>query len=274
MTITTLQENLDYLEIQPDDINGIDAITLIHPVCEEIVLSYCNRTFEETSYRNERYSSTGNNIIQLKNYPVISVDRVAINTSDVIKIKNTNKYIPSSVSVNSTGIRLVYNGVANSTVTFATYTTVTAIVNAINLISGWSAELTSTDFASRKSSDMIPVYGINTTDNVVYLYVTDDALDAIDVDDDTGQVYRIGGWPKGVRNIYFNYTAGYATNDIPTAIKHAVKLSVQFFYKMIREENLIGIDEYFSGKFRTIISKEKLPRQITAMLDKYKRILV
>jgi len=274
MTITTLQEHLDYLEIQPDDTNGIDAITLIHPACEEYVSSYCNQSFESTNYKLERHSGLGNKIIKLKHYPVISVDRVAINTVDVIKVKNLNANIPSSISVNSTGIRLLYNGTANSTVLFATYTTISAVVAAINLINGWSAELTSSNFTSRKSTDLIPVFGINTEDNQVYLYVVDEALDSLDVDIDTAQLYRVGGWPEGTRNIYVDYTAGYSSVDMPEGLKHAVKMLVQYSYKMTREENLIGIDEYFTGKFRTILSQTKLPRQVVNALDKYKRVLL
>jgi len=274
MTITTLQEHLDYLEIPADDTNGIDAITLIHPACEEYISSYCNQRFESTNYKLERYSGIGNKVIKLKHYPVISVDRVAINTIDVIKIKNVNKDTPSSISVNSTGVRLTDNGVIDSTVLFATYQTTSSVVAAINLITGWSAELISSNFGSRKSTDLIPVYGINTQDNDVFLYVVSEALSSLDVDIETGQLFRYGGWPKGTRNIYVDYTAGYSSVDMPEGLKHTTKMMVQYFYRMIREENLIGVDEYFSGKFRTVLSKTKLPRIITAALDKHKRILL
>lgn len=251
-------------------------VSLIKDACEEYVSSYCNRTFEETVYSLERYTGVGNDVINLRNYPVIAVDRIVFNTLDAIRIKNTNSGTSASVSSTSTGLRLVYNGTADTTVTYALNTTISAVVNAINAIgNGWVAEVNDSTLYAFKSTDILKINGLSSIDsNWVYLKVPDEGIDSFDVDTDRAQVFRDAGWPKGHRNIYVDYTAGYSSADMPEGLKHGVKMLTQYIYRMIMSENLIGIDEYFSGKFRTVVEKAKIPRQILMALDKYKRVLI
>lgn len=251
-------------------------VSLIKDACEEYVSSYCNRTFEETAYSLERYSGMCNNIITLRNYPVIAVDRVVFNTLDAIRIKNTNSGTSASVSTTATGLRLVYNGTADTTVTYASNATIADVVSAVNAVgSGWAAEVNDSTLSTFKSTDILKINGLSAIDsNWVYLQVPDEGLDSFEVDTDRAQIFRYAGWPKGYRNIYVDYTAGYSSADMPAGLKHGVKMLTQYIYRMIMSENLIGIDEYFSGKFRTVVEKAKIPRQVLMALDKYRRVMI
>ena len=257
-------------------------IDVIREASEDYVSEYCNRTFEETAYSLERYSGLGNfngakkHIITLRNYPVVAVDRAVFNTLDAIRIQNTNQGTSASVSSTKTGLRLVYTGVADSSVTFTTYTTVTDVVEAINSLgNGWVAEVVSSSYAQFKSSDVLITNGLSAIDsNWVYLQIPDEGLDQFEVDTDRGHVFRYGGWPRGYRNIYIDYTAGYSTDDMPKGLKHAVKMMVQWLYQQIREDGSLGVDEYTIGDTKAILESARFPRQINMALDKYKRVLI
>lgn len=250
------------------------TISTLKDECEKFVSGFCNRTFDETSYRHERYDGYNNSILTLKNFPVTAVDRVAVGTLDVISVRNTNTTSTATVSVTTTGLRLVLDGVVDTTITFASNTTMTAVVAAINALgNGWEALLNSSIYGLFKSTELIPVYGLSAIDgNWVYLKKTDDPMDQFDVDIDRGQVYCFGGWSGGYRNIYVDYTAGYNSDTMPADLKLAVKIIVKFFYNK-RDDDSFGYKEYRAHNIWATFDKdEKFPKEAQMILGRYKRI--
>jgi hypothetical protein len=210
--------------------NGIDSASLIIDLktsFEESLKKECRRTFEETSYTLEKYDGKGTRNLYLKNYPIITLDRLVVGATEVIKVRNTNTYKNASDSILTTGLRLVKDGISNSTVTFAANTTMNAIVAAITALGGgWEASIVSTIYGSYKSTELLPLFGYNCIDsNWIYLkipYATGAEYE-FEVDQNTGIINRSFPFPNGFRNIFVDYSAGYSADDMPEDIKTAIK---------------------------------------------------
>jgi len=249
-------------------------VDVIHDSVEDFVKYYCRRIFDSTTYSKEKYDGTGYNILHLKNYPVTALTRVAIGTSDVIRITNTSKYTRASVSVTSTGIILSKDGSDDSTILFANYATISLVVAAINAIgSGWSAEVTSSTYNSFASSELITKFGLNCIqNNYVNLKIPyEGAEDYFDVDENYGIVINNSrSFPKGKQNIFVDYTAGYST--MPDDLQLAVKILVKFWYQRWSEETF-GTETFSLGDSSAKIEKI-LPSDVRLILNRYKKRLV
>lgn len=248
-------------------------VSSIKDSTETLVSEYCNRIFEETSYICERYDGNNKGILTLKNFPVTAVDKVSIGTLDVIQISNSNQTSTASVSATTTGLRLVLDGTADTSITYAANTTMTAIVNAVNALgNGWAARLNSSIYGNFKSTEIIPRYGLNAIDtNWVDLSMVDDPLDEFDVYLERGQILKYGGWPKGIRNIYVDYTAGFTSDNMPNDLKLAVKILVKFFYNKMDDDSY-GVEEYRAHNLWTSFNKEEtIPKEAKMILMRYKR---
>lgn len=246
------------------------SVEPIHTAVEKYVKEYCKREFESTSYTKKRYDGNGRQILVIDDFPLTAVDRVVIGNLDVIKVKNINANSTASVSVTSTGIRLVYNGTANTTVTFATYTTISAVATAISAIAGWSAEVLSTTYSNFKSTELIEVYGLNAINsNWVYLYMPDEAEDSFQVDLNKGWIRRTWGWPSGYQNIYMDYTAGYSADNMPTDLQLAVKILTRYFYNRNYDEGF-GVTEYQMENIKEKFEND-IPHEAKRILDRYRR---
>jgi len=269
MAIVTANEFLAYMELPTDG----TATMLLEMVEKFVQENYCRRYFEETAYSKERYDGTGHRYLYLKNYPLVYVDRVSIGTRNVIRVKNTTATSTASVSVVSTGVRLVADGVANSTVLFATYTTLSAVATAINALAGWTAEMTSSSYSSFKSTELLKVMGLNVVDsNWVDLEIPEDAEDDFRVYEKEGIIYSPFKWPICSQCIIVDYTAGYTTATMPKDLKAAIMLFAKFLYDRL-SENLVNVSHYTVENMVQIFEKEDFPKEIRLILNKYKRTL-
>ena len=235
--------------------------------------TFCKRVFESTAYTLERYDGSGKQIINIDNFPLISVDRIAIGTLNVIKVKNTADYTTASVSVTSTGIRLVKDGTADETVLFSAYTTMATVVAAINAIgSGWQADMMSTSYDSYKSTELLDQWGRSAIkDNWIYLEMPDEAEDDFEVHPGRGWIRKLSGFPSGFRNVIVDYTAGYASASMPEDLKLGIKILIQYFYQKMKEETY-GISSFNTGKLATSFQNDKdIPKEAIALLGRFKR---
>jgi len=250
------------------------AIVLeLRDAVERYVQRICGRTFESTAYALEEYDGKGYEIINLRNYPIISLDRVALGKLDIISVKNSGQYEhTASVSVTATGLRLVYDGVADVSVTWAANTTLSAVVAAVNALgSGWTAQMSVTGYDSRRSSDLIKCFGRSCSEGRwVYLQIPQEAEWDVEVYADWGQIRRIGGFPRGSKNVLVDYTAGYSAADMPEDLALAVKVLTKHIWVRRDEENW-GTSSYSSGELSGTFEREPLPKEVKDILDRYRR---
>ena len=282
LTIGFNQDHAAALSITSDVEAGdpTELVEIIHPAVEKWIKKYCNREFESTSYR-ERYNGTGSSELILRQYPVISLSRLSLWPLDVIRVKNTNTTTNATVSVSSTAVTLTRDG-SSSTVLFADYATFTLLAAAISAVSGWSAEVVSSSYDNYKSTELIERMGLYCLEsNWAYLQMPYNRGEIdFDVDSETGiiNLYRYSfddssGFPVGIRNIFVDYVAGYATADMPTDIQLAVKILVKYMYQRVKEESL-GFSSYRLGDISETFEKEGIPIQVELILNNYRRKMI
>jgi hypothetical protein len=231
---------------------------------------YCRRTLVSTTYR-ERYDGNNDPYLILDNYPVTAVAMLSVGMEEVIRIKNTNAGAFASVSVNSTSLVLNKDG-TSTTLLFATYTTMTAVVNAINALSGWSATLSMAAYGAYPSVLLVDKMGLSCINNAeVGLEMPKVGEWDFEVDGIRGMIYSPFGFPEGVKNIYINYTAGYAT--IPDDLKLATLIIIKNIYQH-RSEESFGMTGYSVAGISTSFEQNPIPSQAKDILDrKYRRLI-
>lgn len=230
---------------------------------------YCQVDLVSTQHK-EKYDGSGTSAFCLNHYPVISLNRLAIGTEDAISVKNTNDGAHASVSVSSTTVTLFKDG-TSSALALATYSTMTTLVAAINAVSGWSAALVDTSFGSYPSTELLEKFGLQCiNDNEVYLVMPDEAEESFEVDARTGIVSSVYGFGDGVRSVYVDYTAGYAT--IPDDLQLATLILIKNVYQRRSEESFGAKNYSVSGM--SVTFEEGLPDQVVQILNRYRRIII
>lgn len=197
---------------------------------------YCMRSFTAQSY-TEVYSGGGMPYaeIQLNNFPVLSIERIATSAQQALTINNTSAANQrATVATTSTGLKLVRvaSGVSTtSTLAFASYLTLDLLVAAINgLGNGWSATAV-TGYGSFPSADLLPIQGAGTT-----VQNSGGAYLELYTEENSGH-WRLsaksgilsGEWPQGDQNIRIDYTAGF--DPIPQDVQEACVQYVQDLYE-------------------------------------------
>ena len=259
------------------DISAGDPSTILETIrdsVEDWVESYCHRTFESASYA-KYYDGNGGQYLQLDDYPITALTRVATGRRSAIRVQNTADNTTATISVNSTGLVFTKDGTSDSTITFADYATMSTVVTAINALgSGWSAVIESSDYTSFKSSELVEMFGKSAIDsNWVYLDIPDEAIDNFEVLPSRGELYRGMGWREGNRNIFVEYTVGYSSTTIPEDLQLAVMIIVKSIYDR-RTEELFGTKEYWTGDVKVKCEAGDIPKEATEILSKYKRVLI
>jgi hypothetical protein len=276
--ILTDQECYDFLGVDDNDSDHPIIAPLRTSVEAWVQNVYCKRNFISTEYRKDRYNGNNSRLLQLRNYPISNVARVAINTENVISIRNTRTGTICSVSANDLGVKLNVDWTV-TTLLFADYATLSLMVDAINARSadGWVASLMASNRSSLRSDEIIETFGQNARENVmIYLDVPYQPEYGFDVLPDSGQIDFYAGFPGGVRNIFVDYTAGYATTtiagilDMPEDLKLGIKILLKHAYQR-RDEESFSVDSYSVSGVSMSFSKDGVPTEAKKLLSKYRR---
>jgi len=270
------QDHAASLSITSDLAAGDPSAILesIRDSVEDWVEAHCHKVFESASYA-KYYDGDGGQYLQLDDYPITALTRVAIGRRSAIRVKNTADYTTANISVTTTGLVLTKDGTSDSTITFASYETMGKVVTAINLLgSGWSATIESSDYNSFASSELVEMFGKSAIeDNWVYLEMPNRAIDDFEVFPARGEIYRGMGWPEGNRNIFVEDTAGYSSTTMPKRLQLAIKIIVKSIYDR-RKDELFGTKQYRVGDISVTCENSDVPKEALAILSKFRRILV
>lgn len=205
--------------------------------------AYCMRRFTAQNF-TEVYSGSGLPYaeIQLANYPVLAISRIATSPQPVLIIRNTSAVNQrATVATTTTGLsltRLAAGVSSTATVAFASYLTLDLLAAAVIAVgSGWTASVAS-GYGSFPSADLLPLQGAATAVSTsggacLELYTEDSPAWSVSsgvgwrLDADVG--YLVGSWPQGRLNIRVDYRAGYDT--IPQDVQEACVQYVQDLYQ-------------------------------------------
>jgi len=254
------------------------------------VKTYCGRNFLAAAYRHwlngEDYHT-----MPLPEWPVIDLSYVASGTVDAMRVKYTGSSPVATIEVEdrSSLVHKVKSGATmlGSSKAFATYTTLTLLVAAMDATTDWSAERLTTDEDYQDPYRLVPFESGNARDNWVTIETVDVPITDYYVDDDKGELILTSGtWPRGRRNYCILYSAGYGSvggtassliSALPADLRAAVMKLVTFeFYQRNKDRALQSekLDQYSYVNAVTnamIDGSTGWPTDIVSMLDMYKR---
>jgi hypothetical protein len=216
--------------------NNSALTDIVNATCD-FVDRYCNVQsggFSVQTY-DELYNGTGTKQLFLKQIPILNINRISYTQVPALWIRNNDSDMGARalVQINatlsgsqftSTGITLTYIKSATTTtntLTWTSYPTVTALVNAINALgNNWQAGVQG-GFGTWSTSDLRGTqgsFGCRITTSYLWIHWQD--LPAYRVNEITGEIYSDFGFNRGVYNWRVGYQAGYATlpNDLAQAI--------------------------------------------------------
>ena len=278
-----------YSFIGEDDASDPNPVILpMRNAAEAWVRSYCDREFTVASYK-ERYNGDGSNQLVLRQSPVTQITRLSLWPAYCIRVCNRLKTTNATVSCFADSLILTKDYV-DTTLLFVTYPTYGELCDAINALgNGWEAAMVSDTFRPFLSTELFERMGLYCLEgNWVYLMMPYQRgeLD-FDIDAERGVVhlYRYGlahdedlgvpkreliGFPRGTRNIFITYKAGYVT--IPDDLKLVVKIIVKFLLQK-KEEESWGTSSQSVGEVSFSFDGTKdIPWEAKAILDlKYRK---
>jgi hypothetical protein len=201
------------------------TIAALVTAVSKAVRRYCRREFDSQSF-DELYSGTGDSRLLLRQYPLLSVSRVATRPATVLTVTNDSASNQrATVSVTDTGLSLtrVASGVSSTdtSVTWAANPTLEDVKDAVDALgNGWSAAIPDSTYALWLSDDLRSLQGaLNAKDCNAPLCIHVEDVARFSIDPDRGWLFREDPWAEGCDNYRVVYTAGYAT--VPEDVQEA-----------------------------------------------------
>lgn len=254
-------------------------IQQIHNSVESWIKAATGHDWEYDSDGYVEFCTAKGNELHLEHYPVYKITEIAPITTGM-KIRNTSTDTRNAyVSVDSDSLDLAVIGGANAmtaSLAFGTYSTLTLLIAAINAqVKGWDAVVYDTDYNSYLSSALLEVNnffcGSRRGETPAYysLPMLDVPYGDYDCDDDTGIVYRSGGWASGRRRVIAKYTAYYT---IPEAITGAVLDAVKFLV-MRHDDSTEGIETYSTGDLSVTFAENGAPASVLEAVKLHSKVM-
>ena len=232
--ITEVNRVKEYIGIPEDNTASDNLLVRLVNRATDMIESYCGRIFRERTYLLERYTGDGTADLYLNQWPVTTVERVAVGTLNALKITNSDSTAYSAVAqVTPTLIKLEIHGGSNDGTQerlFTDSTSLSAMATQIDTYTSWAGATVSSDFDNHDTTELIPTGARETLNTSIDLLVPDQRLTDYDVNLDAGTIHRASGWSEAWNNIYVNYTAGYAV--IPDDLEQiAIEVTKELFNK-------------------------------------------
>jgi len=205
------------------------------------------------SYR-EYHSGTGRAYLWLENVPVTQVDLASTDRDDVATVTYDNGDA-SRATVQVTDVHLkLSKRVAGTTTTndlvLSDHATITALVSDVNTLTGWTSVVVDT-FGDYTPAELVIVPAQSAKDRIVNLVIPEESETEYEIEDaDSGRLYNPKGWDYGHKNILIEYTAGYAREDVPEAIRNATLELVKLFYDWSKQDGSLESEKIGDYSYR------------------------
>lgn len=177
-----------------------------------MVENFLRRKIKSRDYVNERYNGNDDRELMIQNYPITKVERVCVGELDVISVMYDST-VPYNcfVRVTATGLEMWRDGAKDGDLAFAAYTTMDALVAAINAISGWEAVIGSSAYGTWPTTLLLQFQNRYCRASYADLSVPEEPVDDLDVLGEEGVILTTFAVPAGDKNVFVTYTGGYAT---------------------------------------------------------------
>ena len=199
----------------------LDALTLQACV---MVQRYLLTDVVRQSYAKEVHNGDGYTRLTLKNYPVVEVERVAVDVDNVMTIEYGSadaSHATVQVTKNAVKLRKVVSGVVTrNTLAFSDYVTIDLLTTAVDALTNWDATIV-TGFTGYPTSELVSMPAWTAKEKKATLSMPDETDVDVSVEhEDWGIIYNPYGFSRGHANIFVDYTAGWS--PIPEPIESAV----------------------------------------------------
>lgn len=235
---------------------------------------HCRRSFALAA-RDETYDGSASPALFLREYPVLSVERVAHGLTPVLRIRNDSGAVQRA-SVKVTDDDLTLTRVESSVTTvsnlaFADNPTLSALAIAVTAIgSGWSGVVTEATYAAWASADLRALQGAFACRTApAELSVHVDELAGFDIVAAQGILLREDGFAwRGGRNAWrVVYTAGF--DAVPDDVQEAcAQWTAALFWQTKRDPGLTR--ETLAGAV-TRVPSERVPPSVGILLEDYRK---
>lgn len=197
----------DVADAPSTDINDTETLRWTIDQVNNLIGQKCARNFGSATYK-EWIDTKGMSYVVVNNYPITSVKLASTSSVDLLTVEGTG-FSVATVSSDDDGLTL-HSIATDATETdtefaYATYTNVTDLVTAIDLISGWDAEVLS-NYGSSLTQLIRPNGSEWCLDEKAYFQGPYLGVKAR-VSYDSDAVVELGGCPGG--SMFLWYTAGY-----------------------------------------------------------------
>jgi hypothetical protein len=250
--LTTLTKANYYLGLTSDGGTVDNYIERIVNRVSDIIESYCHRKFKGRLYIKERYDGNDQDIIYLKQYPILAINLDGLVWDSTLKkvTRNDGGSFVDDGFVAGDKV-LVQNSDENSGLKTIATSGVAATI------------LTFTDTIVTDTDD----------DNVILsrfreLWINDDEIDEDDYEVNEDHIYYLAGFSEGHKNIRMTYYAGYAT--IPDDLEQVCLKLVKAGY----DKNEGVKSESLGPHSITYFDKLDIPDDIKSTLDVYKNWVI
>jgi hypothetical protein len=212
-------------------------IAALIPQISDQIAQYLKRDLAVTTYLSW-VDGTGSPILRLEQWPILSLYNVFLGTETAGYIENTSATVSrASVSFDGTNLSLTSISTAGVVTTtdlpVGTSTILSTLKTAIEMVSGWSVTLNSTDYNSEPTSMLRPIYAASAVDpDTADLVLPDNPAPVKVIAEDMIELLNSGndpvgfgggsivpgfdattgigpGFPSGSANILVYYKAGY-----------------------------------------------------------------
>ena len=212
--LTTLALVKTYLGITGADKDAI--INQLIPQISAAIATYCGRVFTPVTEHKGFIWSEGGKILYLQHVPVVRVIRIVDDTEDAIDIKYSNPAASgATVQVDQQAKKIYLNafGTTESAEIDLTGKTLTQLKADIDSKPGWSATLW--ESGSKSAEELLSAANVEARRTAARFDILDDSLDDLELEPESGRLERRFGEFPIQRNVYAEYTAGYAPDAIP-----------------------------------------------------------
>ena len=262
--------NLNNLATSSAENTTLDALVT---AVSKAIENYCWRTFAVTNY-DELYPGNDRRELVLRNYPTVSIERVAHAPTPALSVTNTSASNQrATVKVTATGLELirVASGVSTtSTILFSDQPTLSALAAAVTALgNGWSATVINAPDNLRASADLRALQGAFQALNVnAELKLHTSELSSFVVDAERGCLTREDGacFYGGLHAWRVVYSAGFSA--VPDEVQEAcAEWVAQLFWQTKRDPGLSS--EAVPGVVSRVILRD-MPASVKFLLSPHR----
>lgn len=239
MKLTSLADAKRYLGISADTTTEDRLIDSLLLYASRMVQKAVGCDILQATYSKEVHSGDGGDMLYLDNWPLIRVNRCAVDCDEIVAVKYAGDATHASIQVTDDSVRLrkAEAGVWSDLVfMMSDNVTVDDMATTIAAETGWTTTVTST-YTNYPSTEFVKQPAITAKDTTADLRVPEATEDEYEIENEAWSVlYNPYTWSRERRNIFIDYVGGWERQDIPEPIRSATQELTAILYNLAKKD--------------------------------------